>query len=91
MRHVAKTVPPTAIERASYLRAKVLDGLASKCHELQPSVTSTALCSTLNHEWKIDAYREAAASPAHASLASVGNTCRRLSRKGASKSTGSRY
>ena len=53
MSQVVKTVPPAAFERAAYLRAKVLDSLASQCHE------QGLLFDSLNHEEMADAYRDA--------------------------------
>ncbi len=44
-------MPP--FERATYLRAKVLDGLASQCHE------QGLLFDALQHEEMADVYREA--------------------------------
>jgi hypothetical protein len=56
MNVVAKMALPTAFERAAYLRAKVLDNLASQCHE------QSLLFDSLNHEEMADAYREASAA-----------------------------
>ena len=54
------TVPQTnrgaALSRAAYLRAKVLDSLASQCHE------QGLLFDSLNLEEMADAYREASAA-----------------------------
>lgn len=47
------TTGSTAFSRAAFLRAKVLDSLASQCHEQH------LLFSSLTHEEMADAYAEA--------------------------------